>query len=439
MQPPGLVRAGPVSSLRRAFSRRSRGHRIRGGSAGASGPCAGGRHRCMLRLQAANERVIPRDVKWTGLEESAFSAPAPADSSSPGGTKLLLMTGIPGGLPRKRSDDRSSPRATRVPRGSGLGMLRGTNGAALVGVLVVLAAGLTAAADDEASRRLVAAVAHGDAARATLLLRQGADPDAADRSGWTGLHQAAESGDLSLARAFLEAGAGPDLRSRAGDAARRRRAERPPGDRAAAAAARREGIRQVDRRYGVRSALARRRLLRRGGGRGPDAAPAPPLAGHRLRVRLRAGAVLLGRASGRHRRPRPGRRPVGPRLLPHPHGGPVTARRPRPLPVLALLLSISGCGGGGDSPSGPTPTATPPSTRFEYNGVTHVSWWHDEYAYPAASDSRRALAATGAGWGGLLTTWYMERKDSNDVRPSPAARTTTTWCAAPSTRCTRSG
>jgi len=94
-------------------------------------------------------------------------------------------------------------------------MLRGTNGAALVGVLVVLAAGLTGAADDEASRRLVAAVAHGDAARATLLLRQGADPDAADRSGWTGLHQAAESGDLSLARAFLEAGAGPDLRSRA--------------------------------------------------------------------------------------------------------------------------------------------------------------------------------------------------------------------------------
>ncbi len=50
---------------------------------------------------------------------------------------------------------------------------------------------------------------------ATLLLRQGAPPDAADRSGWTGLHQAADTGDLSLARAFLEAGARPDLRSRA--------------------------------------------------------------------------------------------------------------------------------------------------------------------------------------------------------------------------------
>jgi len=93
----------------------------------------------------------------------------------------------------------------------------------------------------------------------------------------------------------------------------------------------------------------------------------------------------------------------------------------RPLPVLAasaLISLLAGCGGGGGSPSTPTPTATPPpSARFEYNGMTHVSWWHDEYGTPAASDSRRALAATGAGWGGLLTTWYMERKESNDIRP----------------------
>jgi hypothetical protein len=85
----------------------------------------------------------------------------------------------------------------------------------LRGVVVALAAASLRAADDEASRRLVAAVARGDQAQATLLLRAGADPDAADRSGWTGLHQAADRGDLSLARAFLEAGAHPDLRSRA--------------------------------------------------------------------------------------------------------------------------------------------------------------------------------------------------------------------------------
>ena len=49
-----------------------------------------------------------------------------------------------------------------------------------------------------------------------------------------------------------------------------------------------------------------------------------------------------------------------------------------------------------------------------------MSWWHDEYGYPAASDSRRALAATGAGWGGLLTTWYMERKEL-ERRSGPVA------------------
>jgi hypothetical protein len=85
--------------------------------------------------------------------------------------------------------------------------------AVLCGLLLVFVAG--AGAEDDASRRLVAAVARGDAAEVAALLRQGADADAADRSGWTGLHRAAETGDLSLARLLLEAGARPDLRSRA--------------------------------------------------------------------------------------------------------------------------------------------------------------------------------------------------------------------------------
>jgi len=82
-------------------------------------------------------------------------------------------------------------------------------------VFTVLAAGLAGATDDDSSRRLVAAVARGDAAQVVALAREGADPDAADRAGWTGLHLAAETGDLTLARALLEAGAHPDLRSRA--------------------------------------------------------------------------------------------------------------------------------------------------------------------------------------------------------------------------------
>jgi hypothetical protein len=85
----------------------------------------------------------------------------------------------------------------------------------LSGIVTVLTAGLAGAADEAASRHLVAAVARGDAAQVAALVRQGADPDTADRSGWTGLHQAAETGDIALARVLLDAGAHPDLRSRA--------------------------------------------------------------------------------------------------------------------------------------------------------------------------------------------------------------------------------
>ena len=77
--------------------------------------------------------------------------------------------------------------------------------------------------------------------------------------------------------------------------------------------------------------------------------------------------------------------------------------------------------GGGTSPSTPTPTTTPPpgGAGFTYNGITHVSWWHDEYGYPAGSDARRALAGTGAGWAGLLVTWYMDTRSSNAIAPHP--------------------
>ncbi|HXK12644.1 MAG TPA: ankyrin repeat domain-containing protein [Vicinamibacteria bacterium] len=80
--------------------------------------------------------------------------------------------------------------------------------------LAVFAVGYVTAADEPASRRLVGAEARGDVAQVKTLLAQGADPDAGDRSGWTGLHQAAETGDLALARVLLEAGAHPDVRAR---------------------------------------------------------------------------------------------------------------------------------------------------------------------------------------------------------------------------------
>ncbi len=62
----------------------------------------------------------------------------------------------------------------------------------------------------------------------------------------------------------------------------------------------------------------------------------------------------------------------------------------------------------------------PVRSGFDYNGITHVSWGHDAYGGPEASAARNALAATGANWAGLLTTWYMERRDSNAVAPHPS-------------------
>ena len=65
-----------------------------------------------------------------------------------------------------------------------------------------------------------------------------------------------------------------------------RRAERAGGSSSRGSCdARRPGLRQVDRRHGVRPALERRRLLRRRGGRGPDR--------YRLRV-----SRLVGCAAG---------------------------------------------------------------------------------------------------------------------------------------------
>lgn len=90
------------------------------------------------------------------------------------------------------------------------------------------------------------------------------------------------------------------------------------------------------------------------------------------------------------------------------------------LPLVAL---VAGCGGSSGSPSAPaSPSAGPttaPGRVFAYNGITHVSWWHDEYGYPAGGDSRRALVATGANWAGLLTTWYMDTRTASTIAPHP--------------------
>jgi hypothetical protein len=83
---------------------------------------------------------------------------------------------------------------------------------------------------------------------------------------------------------------------------------------------------------------------------------------------------------------------------------------------LALLMA---CGGSSsEGPSTPTPTPTPGGT-FDYNGITHVSWWHDQYGYSEATASRNALAATGGNWAGVLATWYMSDRRSVTIASHP--------------------
>jgi hypothetical protein len=101
---------------------------------------------------------------------------------------------------------------------------------------------------------------------------------------------------------------------------------------------------------------------------------------------------------------------------------PSRATRSFPGTTAACALAacaLVACGSSSSAPT-PVPSATPPATAvFDYNGITHVSWWHDEYGYPAGSDSRRALAASGARWAGLLVTWYMDTRASSTIAPSP--------------------
>ena len=88
--------------------------------------------------------------------------------------------------------------------------------------------------------------------------------------------------------------------------------------------------------------------------------------------------------------------------------------------LAAFGLLVAQCGG--SSPGSPTPSPSPSAGRFAYNGLTHVSWWHDEYQYPGAGTARQELAATGANWAGVLVTWYMDRADSTAIDPD-ASRT----------------
>jgi Anti-sigma-28 factor, FlgM len=54
---------------------------------------------------------------------------------------------------------------------------------------------------------------------------------------------------------------------------------------------------------------------------------------------------------------------------------------------------------------------------FAFNGIQYVSWRHDEYSSAAAAIAVEELAATGANWAGVLTTWYQYGAKSIAIAP----------------------
>ncbi len=54
-------------------------------------------------------------------------------------------------------------------------------------------------------------------------------------------------------------------------------------------------------------------------------------------------------------------------------------------------------------------------SNFIYSGITHVSWSQGEYNSAAGAISQDALAASGAGWAGVLVTWYQANATATTI------------------------
>ena len=66
--------------------------------------------------------------------------------------------------------------------------------------------------------------------------------------------------------------------------------------------------------------------------------------------------------------------------------------------AVTSLAAVQAVCGGGSSPTAPPSPSPPAGGGFDYSGVTHVSWWHDEYGTLVRSSiSRRAPRRHGGG------------------------------------------
>jgi len=87
-------------------------------------------------------------------------------------------------------------------------------------------------------------------------------------------------------------------------------------------------------------------------------------------------------------------------------------------PVTATIALVVVIGAGSLSFAQTTPAPT--QSGFAYNGITHVSFFFDEYnnfgqATGQGTDSRTELAATKASWAGVLATWYQANATATSI------------------------
>ena len=67
---------------------------------------------------------------------------------------------------------------------------------------------------------------------------------------------------------------------------------------------------------------------------------------------------------------------------------------------------------------------------FTYEGLTHVSWQSSEYNTAAGATAQDGIAASGAGWGGVLATWYMPTATSTSISSQAGSPTDAAVIAA---------
>ena len=268
-------------------------------------------------------------------------------------------------------------------------------------VFGVLLASLPAAARAQRGEDLLDAVRRSDTRRVETLLSGGADPDRGRPDGWTPLMQAAAGDDTRTAELLARAGADPGLRHRAAGTALDV-AERA-GHAAVAALLRRLGAR------GSGASIGDRVCVRPWDGDG-FCGVVEHVTATRRRVRVTA---LRGCARGC---PADDACSAGRGV-----GEAAGLGVGDSLTVPSSCLSDTGVPGdapaGGDPGEADAPGATP--GPFTHAGITHVSWWHDQYTYADATAARTQLASTGAGWAGVLVAWYMDARSSSALAPDP--------------------